>query len=153
VWLEQIRLKDFRCFYGEQTIELSTDPDKNVTLIHAENGVGKTTLLNALLWCFYGITTARFERREDLVNYDAQTEGRDKAFVEVLFEHNGNRYRTRRYTRRGFKSDGEREFIATRLEKGHNIDIDNPDTFINTVTLGFKSRTRNRRSHHSTIDI
>ena len=52
MWIEQISLKDFRCFFGEHAIEFSQDPTKNVTLIHAENGVGKTTLLNALLWCF-----------------------------------------------------------------------------------------------------
>ena len=60
---------DFRCFYDEQVIDFSFDKDKNVTLIHAENGVGKTTLLNALIWCFYGDTTARFEMKEDIVNH------------------------------------------------------------------------------------
>ncbi|MBB3928881.1 DNA repair exonuclease SbcCD ATPase subunit [Sphingobium jiangsuense] len=51
--LEEIRLTDFRCFFGETSIQFSEDPEKNVTIIYAENGVGKTTLLNALLWCFY----------------------------------------------------------------------------------------------------
>ncbi len=70
--LEEIRLTDFRCFYGKSTIKFTTDPDRNVTLIYAENGVGKTTLLNALLWCFYGETTERFEKKEDILNYDAK---------------------------------------------------------------------------------
>ena len=46
--LEEIRLTDFRCFYGQTSISFSEDPEKNVTIIYAENGVGKTTLLNAL---------------------------------------------------------------------------------------------------------
>lgn len=66
--LDEIRLTDFRCFFGESTVRFSTDPVKNVTLIYAENGVGKTTLLNALLWCFFGETTARFEKRDEIVN-------------------------------------------------------------------------------------
>jgi DNA sulfur modification protein DndD len=66
LWLERITLKDFRCFYGEQSIELSTDPARNVTLIHSENGVGKTTLLNALLWCFYGATAGQGNTRAAL---------------------------------------------------------------------------------------
>ena len=33
----------------------STDKTKNVTLIRAENGVGKTSLLAALNWCLFGI--------------------------------------------------------------------------------------------------
>ena len=130
MWLEQITLKDFRCFFGESAIELSQDPDRNVTIIHAENGVGKTTLLNALLWCFYGDTTAKFEKRDDLVNYDARAAGRKHAFVEVLFEHNGNRYRARRYTKGG---NAEREFLVMRIDNGHHQTLPNPDAFINTV--------------------
>ncbi len=130
MWIEQISLKDFRCFFGEHAIEFSQDPTKNVTLIHAENGVGKTTLLNALLWCFYGDTTAKFEKRDDLVNYDARAAGRTHAYVEVLFEHNDNRYRARRYTKGG---STEREFTIMRVDNGHHFTLPNPDAFINTV--------------------
>jgi DNA sulfur modification protein DndD len=130
MWLQQIILSDFRCFFGEHSIELSQDPEQNVTLIHAENGVGKTTLLNALLWCFYGETTAKFEKRDELVNYDALAAGRRHAYVEVLFEHGGKRYRARRYTRGGA---AEREFAIMRIDDGHHQTMDNPDTLINTV--------------------
>lgn len=130
MWIEQISLKDFRCFFGEHAIEFSQNPEKNVTLIHAENGVGKTTLLNALLWCFYGETTAKFEKRDDLVNYDAKAAGRTHAYVEVLFEHNDNRYRARRYTKRG---TDDRDFTIMRVDGGHHQTLPNPDAFISTV--------------------
>jgi DNA sulfur modification protein DndD len=129
--LEQIILKDFRCFCGEYSVDFSTDPIKNVTLIHAENGVGKTTILNAMLWCFYGLTTAKFEKKTDLINHDARSAGRDRAHVEVLFEHNQSRYRARRYTGSGVPSD--RIFTIIRLDRGHSVTLPNPDTFINTV--------------------
>lgn len=129
--LEEITLKDFRCFNGEHCLEFSTDEERNVTLIHAENGVGKTTLLNAMLWCFYGTTTAKFERKFDLVNHDAAAAGRDVCFVEVVFEHDGNRYRARRYGGRGVH--GDRIFSVMRIDEGHSGSIDAPDTFINTV--------------------
>lgn len=128
--LEEITLKDFRCFHGEHTLEFSSDEERNVTLIHAENGVGKTTLLNAMLWCFYGVTTAKFERKADLVNHDAVAAGRETCHVEVVFEHNGTRYRARRY---GGRPHGERAFSIMRVEDGHSGSIDAPDTFINTV--------------------
>ena len=51
--IKAIRLEDFRQFKGKQNIDISTDEHKNVTLIHAENSVGKTTILNAILWCFF----------------------------------------------------------------------------------------------------
>lgn len=127
MWVERIELSDFRCFYGTREIEFSIDPEKNVTLIHAENGVGKTTILNAMLWCFYGMTTARFEKREDLVNHDAIRAGRSTGYVEVAFEHNDSRYRARRY------AGGGSRFVVMRLDRGHSKDVPNPDTFINTV--------------------
>lgn len=131
--LNEIRLKDFRCFYGECKIEFSTDTERNVTLIYAENGVGKTTLLNALLWCFYGETTSRFEKKEDILNYDAKKEGRSLASVEVLFEHNCSHYIAKRFFRSGNTSDGGRSFVVARLDRGGQVDISSPDTFINTV--------------------
>ncbi|MDE2665976.1 MAG: AAA family ATPase [Acidobacteriota bacterium] len=127
--LEEIRLTNFRCFFGENVIKFSTDPDSNVTLIYAENGVGKTTLLNALLWCFYGKTTERFEKREDILNYDAEKEGRTIASVEVLFEHNDKDYSAKRY----FGADLNRTFVISRIDQGSRINISPPDVFINTV--------------------
>lgn len=129
--LEEIRLSDFRCFYGDTFIRFSEHPEKNVTIIYAENGVGKTTLLNALLWCFYGETTARFEKREDIVNYDAKKEGRTVASVEVLFEHNGRRYIAKRFA--NIANSTGRDFIVARIDDGSQITLDSPDTFINTV--------------------
>ena len=90
--LERITLENFRCFYGAQTIDFSTDSEKNVTLIHAQNGVGKTTLLNAILWCFYRRHTARFERPNEIMNYQAETEGALLASVAVEFMHNDQVY-------------------------------------------------------------
>ena len=90
--LERITLDNFRCFYGTQTIDFSTDAEKNVTLIHAQNGVGKTTLLNAILWCFYRRNTARFERPTEIMNYQAEAEGEVLSSVSVEFTHNDNLY-------------------------------------------------------------
>ena len=129
--LEEIRLRDFRCFYGNTSIRFSEDPEKNVTIIYAENGVGKTTLLNALLWCFYGETTARFEKRDEILNYDAKTVGRTTASVEVLFEHNQQRYIAKRFA--STNQLARRDFLIARIENGSQIDLDSPDTFINTV--------------------
>jgi len=129
--LEEIRLTDFRCFYGDAFLRFSEDPDKNVTIIYAENGVGKTTLLNALLWCFYGETTARFEKREEIINYDARKAGRSVASVEVLFEHNEKRYIAKRFA--NLKNNKGREFLVNRIDGGSQISLDSPDTFINTV--------------------
>lgn len=52
--LQLIKLVNFRQYYGEQKIEFSQSSSKNVTIIHGENGSGKTALLNAFNWCLYG---------------------------------------------------------------------------------------------------
>ena len=51
--LLRLTLNNFRVFHGECSIEFSSDPIKNVTLVHAENSMGKTTMLNAIKWCLY----------------------------------------------------------------------------------------------------
>lgn len=129
--LEEIRMTDFRCFFGESFVRFSEDPERNVTIIYAENGVGKTTLLNALLWCFYGETTSRFEKREEIINYDAKKAGRKVASVEVLFEHNESRYIAKRFASIGGFSG--RDFVVARIDYGSQITLDSPETFINTV--------------------
>jgi hypothetical protein len=43
VEIKKIRLRDFRQFRGDQFIKFATDKVRNVTPVHAENGVGKTT--------------------------------------------------------------------------------------------------------------
>lgn len=45
--------KNFRLL-RDLKIEFSCDPEKKLTVIRAENETGKTTILNALLWCLYG---------------------------------------------------------------------------------------------------
>lgn len=54
--LKSIKLNNFRQFVDE-SIDFSTDPDKNVTIIVGENGSGKTTFAQAFLWCLYGQTS------------------------------------------------------------------------------------------------
>lgn len=66
-----IEMKNFRCFFGTQRIDFSTDAEKNITLIHAQNGVGKTTLLNSILWCFYEKVSKGFEKPNNIINEEA----------------------------------------------------------------------------------
>jgi DNA sulfur modification protein DndD len=129
--LEEIRLKDFRCFFGETFIRFSEDPERNVTIVYAENGVGKTTLLNALLWCFYGETTERFEKKHEVLNYSAKKIGRQTASVEVFFEHNNQDYVAKRFA--NVERLGERDFLIARIDEGSQVELPAPDTFINTV--------------------
>lgn len=54
-----LRLKNFMRYIGENMIEFSREPEKNVTVVLGDNTVGKTTLAQAFRWVLYGelITT------------------------------------------------------------------------------------------------
>lgn len=90
--LRKIFLKNFRQFYGEQSLTIAPPGTRNVTLVHAENGVGKTTLLNALLWTFFSETTRRFEQKDKIISFEADDEGDHRARVEIEFENEGSIY-------------------------------------------------------------
>lgn len=133
--IKSVRLRDFRQFYGDQTIVFATDPNRNVTLVHAENGVGKTTLLNAILWAFFEATTSKFEQKDRIVNFEAEAEGRRSASVEVNFSHEGADYvavRTHRVTDGGYIKPS---FDVMKIgENGaYGPPLPNPIAFINSV--------------------
>ncbi|MBR3313094.1 MAG: AAA family ATPase [Atopobiaceae bacterium] len=52
--IRSITVENFLPFQGEQSVEFSTDPDRNVTLVMGDNGAGKTSLAQAFEWCLYG---------------------------------------------------------------------------------------------------
>lgn len=41
--------------YKKQKINFSTNSEKNFTIIVGRNGFGKSNILNAVTWCFYGV--------------------------------------------------------------------------------------------------
>lgn len=92
--LKSLKLLNFRQYEGTQSVAFSTDPVKNVTVILGDNTFGKTTLLQAFNWCFYG--KANLDDPDMLLNQDvADRMGNgEKADVEVEVEfiHDGRLY-------------------------------------------------------------
>ncbi len=129
--LKSILLKNFRQFYGDQRIDISPPGNNGVTLIHAENSIGKTTLLNAILWCFFEKTTKKFENQNQIINFTAKNEGK-AAIVEVYFIHDGKEYCAQRHTNESGR--GAVKFSVVKIENGaFSEPLPNPDAFINTV--------------------
>ncbi|GAP99113.1 AAA family ATPase [Leptolyngbya sp. NIES-2104] len=98
--LLSIKLFNFRQFWGEVEIEFANFLGRSITVVHGNNGAGKTTLLNAFTWVLYGQHTGAFASPEQHINKRAIAEtalnSRVDCWVEVVFEHNNNRYRARR---------------------------------------------------------
>jgi DNA sulfur modification protein DndD len=91
-----VNIKDFRSFFGEHFIELSSGKEKPVTIIIGENGGGKTNLLNAIYWTYTGGFTPKFEDANRIINTDALKSGVKECFVELVFEHLGSKHVARR---------------------------------------------------------
>lgn len=88
MFIKSLELNNFRQYKGKQKIEFSTDPDRNVTLLLGDNTSGKTTILQAFIWCL--TNTANFDKKHDLLNYVVQEEmieqKRDSDYVSVVLE-------------------------------------------------------------------
>lgn len=98
--LLSLKLLNFRPFLGEATLSLADAPGKRITIIHGNNGGGKTTLLNAFTWALYGKHTGAFAAPTIHINRQAIAQAapgeRVTAAAEVMFEHDGQRYEVRR---------------------------------------------------------
>ena len=133
--LSRIEFNNFRCFYGKQELDLTWNDTGNVTLIHAQNGVGKTNLLNAILWTFYNYTTGKFEQKDKIINAEAEDEGKTSASVQIEFSFQNKNYRAVRFFD---KSKSERERAANfrmweiELDGNHRV-IPHPEAFIDTI--------------------
>ncbi len=101
--IKTLKMENFRQFRGKTQVDFSLDPEKNVTIILGDNTFGKTTLLQAFNWCFYG--KVNFDQRPDfLLNYEVSEEMRNgdqqKVEVEITVLHDGIEYiitRSQRY--------------------------------------------------------
>ena len=111
--IKTLRMENFRQFRGTTKVDFSCDPEKNVTIILGDNTFGKTTLLQAFNWCFYG--KVNFEQNPDfLINYEFAGEMRNGeqqiVEVEITVLHDGVEYiitRTQRYNCANGKVRGE----------------------------------------------
>jgi len=102
--LERLVLENFRQFKGRQELIFSDLRERNVTVIHAENGFGKTTLLKALVWGFYGRDGLMgndgnpddFERPDRIIHEGLAIRAKNSealaATVEITFKHDSDRY-------------------------------------------------------------
>ena len=129
--LLKLELFNFRQFYGKNEIVFSTHQEKNITLIHAENGVGKTAILNSIIWCFYGSTTKTFERPKELLNKYAKQNDENRFYVYIDFEESGINYQAQRVVSN--LSSGMTFRVFEISSNGSFEQISNPDLFINSI--------------------
>lgn len=97
--LRSITMKNFMPFKGQAQMEFPQDEFQNVMLVFGDNMRGKTSLLNALRWGFYGRAMGRHSiviPLHEILNKDAAHEGDWTLEVHIEFEANGHTYDLRR---------------------------------------------------------
>lgn len=141
--IKSLELVNFRQFYGSQKIIFSEDSKANVTIIHGENGSGKTALLNAFKWAFYGTTD--FETKgANLISERCLIEANEnddlETSVTVKFSHEGREYEACRteYFKKlhdlEYKSVGKSQLELSWVdENGAFQKSSNPSTHINQI--------------------
>lgn len=85
----KLYIKNFMRFQGEQSIEFSCLPDKNVTVVLGDNTVGKTTLAQAIRWVLYGdLIATQYEGTKDvcILNTDVLSGMTANDYEEVVVE-------------------------------------------------------------------
>lgn len=91
--LKSLEVEGFGPFAERQIIEFPPTP--GVTVIYGENMVGKTSLLNAIRYAFFGIVLGRGSRARRLhtiSNRDLATEGKFGFSVGLTFDYDGDEY-------------------------------------------------------------
>jgi len=137
--IQYIKLRNFRQYHQEQMIEFSKSPTRNVTVIHGENGSGKTALLNAFSWCLYGILNLPNET--NIINEHAMAIANEEVegSVTINFLESGKEYTVTRKVRAKKAKDGkityfEPEVQVNYIEKGGLFKtVNNPTVELNRI--------------------
>ena len=90
--IKKLVINNFRQYLGEHSFSFAHENRKNVTIIHGSNGAGKTALLNALRWGFYGKHSLPNDEPlyTSCIRKNIKPEDKITVSVEIEFEHELN---------------------------------------------------------------
>lgn len=86
--INSIRFENYRAYYGEADFKFPIEGDKNISIIYANNDVGKSCFFSGVQFCLYGEKDAT--NLMDLININAQEEKTYCASVSIFAESDGH---------------------------------------------------------------
>lgn len=145
--LERLIIENFRQFKGRHELIFSDLHERNVTIVHAENGFGKTTLLKALLWGLYGRdgllgtdgNPDDFEIPDRIINESLERESQDpnkiSATVTITFKHHTQRFiLTRQLTLAQQNINPKQTFLTLEvMQDGQTFKAERPQPKIESI--------------------
>ena len=79
-----LRINNYRAYYGESIFDFPTEGERNISILYADNDVGKSCFFSAVLFCLYGPKDS--DNLKDLINVNAQSE---KSYHAVVVHKTG----------------------------------------------------------------
>ncbi len=119
---KSITLRDFMRYKGENTLNFSTDPEKNVTVVLGGNTYGKTTLAQAFRWGLYEtFNETNYTKKKDIVILnneviaDMNMTSVKEASVEIVVESDGDEYKFVRKAKFNRKSEESYDITVKQI--------------------------------------
>ena len=101
-------------YKGDNTLEFSTDPQKNVTVVLGDNTFGKTTLAQAFRWGLYeSFHDTHYNKKKDIVILNNEVIAEmdftdyEEVYVEIVMENENNEWKFLRKAKFNRKSGNE----------------------------------------------
>lgn len=134
--IKSIRFENYRAYYGEVLFDFPIDGEKNISILFANNDVGKSCFFAGVLFCMYGPK----ENLKDLINVNAFNEKVYQSSVTMFVEHNDESIEiTRTIQLRGkiqeVPASKDFESTLTVISNGKPITADNEEKadYINSL--------------------
>ncbi|MGN0577590.1 MAG: AAA family ATPase [Ruminiclostridium sp.] len=127
-----VRFRCFGSFMEEQFIDFEEISKSGIFLINGETGSGKTTILDAICYSLYGVSSGGLRDEGLEVMRCKLAEKKDITLVEFVFDSGGERYKFTRSLKQGTKNLNE-DCNCMRLEEGSFVPmLENPKkTYVN----------------------
>lgn len=101
--LQRLSMRNFMPYKGDANLDFPQDASRNTLIVFGDNMRGKTSLLNAIRWVFYGNAIGRHMRSiplHQMLNRESTRNGDWSMEVRIEFEVDGNQYDLRRIAER-----------------------------------------------------
>ncbi|WP_319202250.1 AAA family ATPase [uncultured Ilyobacter sp.] len=88
--INKVTFYNYKPFMGKNTLNLNSE--KKIVIVKGDNGAGKTSFLNGLIWCLYPTPFLEENIINNDVLYGMKMGTEDEMYIEIDFSNNGDKY-------------------------------------------------------------